>query len=80
MTPGAAPLAAQDAAPRLEASHLSFLKARNLGGAFMSGRIVEVAVDPTDTRTWYVAAASGGVWKTTNAGVTFTPIFDRYGS
>ena len=43
------------------ASHLSFLNARNLGGAFMSGRIVEVAVDPSHASTWYVAAASGGV-------------------
>jgi photosystem II stability/assembly factor-like uncharacterized protein len=77
--PGPAPLSAQDA-PSLESSHLSFLKARNLGGAFMSGRITEVVVDPTDARTWYVAAASGGVWKTENAGVTFAPIFDRYGS
>lgn len=68
------------AAPALESSHLSFLSARNLGGAFMSGRIVEVAVDPTDASTWYVAAASGGVWKTENRGVTFTSIFDRYGS
>jgi photosystem II stability/assembly factor-like uncharacterized protein len=66
--------------PALKAEHLSFLDARNLGGAFMSGRIVEVAVDPTDHSTWYVAAASGGVWKTSNRGVTFDPIFDRYGS
>jgi hypothetical protein len=78
---GAAPVAAQEGdPPALDASHLAFLTARNLGGAFMSGRISEVAVDPTDKRTWYVAVASGGVWKTTNAGVTFTPIFDRYGS
>ncbi|MEJ2539897.1 MAG: hypothetical protein P8188_08010, partial [Gemmatimonadota bacterium] len=69
----ALPGAAQDAPP-LESSHLSFLKARNLGGAFMSGRISDLAVDPTDPRTWYVTAASGGVWKTTNAGVTFEPI------
>ena len=71
--------AAQDA-PALESSHLSFLKARNLGGAFMSGRISDLAVDPTDHSTWYVTAASGGVWKTSNAGLTFQPIFDRYGS
>ncbi|MDT8368897.1 MAG: hypothetical protein RQ745_06790 [Longimicrobiales bacterium] len=83
LTPGPAALAAQapDAEPpALESSHLSFLRARNLGGAFMSGRVVEVAVDPRDDRTWYVAAASGGVWKTANGGTTFEPIFDRYGS
>lgn len=46
----------------------------------MSGRISDLVVDPADTSTWYAAAASGGVWKTENAGVTFRPIFDGYGS
>jgi len=74
-------LAARQLAPdTLKSADVSAMKFRNLGGAFMSGRIVEVAVDPTDKATWYVAAASGGVWKTTNAGVTFDPIFDHYGS
>ena len=78
---GLTPLAAQEAdADSLSASDVSAMSFRNLGGAFMSGRIVEVAVDPTDKATWYVAAASGGVWKTGNAGVTWRPIFDRYGS
>ena len=78
---GLTPLAAQEAdADSLSASDVSAMSFRNLGGAFMSGRIVEVAVDPTDKATWYVAAASGGVWKTGNAGVTWLPIFDRYGS
>ena len=39
-----------------------------------------MAIDPTDQSTWYVAAASGNVWKTTNSGTTWTPIFDQYGS
>ena len=78
---GLTPLAAQEGdADSLSASDVSAMSFRNLGGAFMSGRIVEVAVDPTDKATWYVAAASGGVWKTGNAGVTWRPIFDRYGS
>ena len=42
----------------------------------MSGRIADVALDPTDRNTWYVAVGSGGVWKTVNAGTTWTPIFD----
>jgi photosystem II stability/assembly factor-like uncharacterized protein len=42
----------------------------------MSGRIADVAVHPRRIGTWYVAAGSGGVWKTTNAGLTWTPIFD----
>ena len=52
------------------------LKWRQLGPAFYAGRIADVAVNPTDDSEWYVAVGSGGVWKTANAGVTFTPIFD----
>jgi photosystem II stability/assembly factor-like uncharacterized protein len=52
------------------------LALRNVGPAMPSGRIVDIAVDPSDTRVWYLAVASGGVWKTVNAGTTFTPIFD----
>ncbi|MEW6071397.1 MAG: glycosyl hydrolase [Planctomycetota bacterium] len=53
---------------------------RGLGPALMSGRISDIAVDPTDPATWYVTAASGGVWKTANAGTTWTPVFDDQGS
>lgn len=53
------------------------LKFRSIGPAFMSGRIGDVAIDPVQPNTWYVAAASGGLWKTTNAGTTFRPIFDN---
>ena len=53
------------------------LKFRQLGPAFYAGRIADVAVNPTDDSEWYVAVGSGGVWKTTNAGVSFTPIFDE---
>lgn len=56
------------------------LKLRLIGPAFTSGRIVDIAVDPTDRSRYYVAAASGGVWKTTNAGITWTPIFDNEAS
>lgn len=52
------------------------LKFRSIGPAFMSGRIADLAIDPTNENVWYVAVGSGGVWKTTNAGTTFTPIFD----
>jgi photosystem II stability/assembly factor-like uncharacterized protein len=68
--PIASPLAGKTGA-------LSF---RNVGPALTSGRIADIAVDPNNHDLWYVAAASGGVWKTSNHGTTFTPVFDGYGS
>ncbi|MEY2983250.1 MAG: hypothetical protein RL562_3477 [Planctomycetota bacterium] len=50
---------------------------RALGPGNMSGRIVDLAVDPTDTDTWYAASASGGLFRTDNQGTTWTPVFDR---
>jgi photosystem II stability/assembly factor-like uncharacterized protein len=70
----AAGLAAQ------EASDLSGLRLRAIGPALMSGRIVDIAVHPQQRAAWYVAVASGGVWKTTNAGATWTPVFQNEGS
>jgi photosystem II stability/assembly factor-like uncharacterized protein len=52
------------------------LRLREIGPAVMGGRISHIAVHPRDGDTWYVSAGSGGVWKTTNAGVTWDPIFD----
>src|SRR5947209_5352585 len=65
---------------RLTSSTLAGLKLRSIGPALTSGRIADVAVDPTDKSTWYVASAAGGVWKSTNAGTSFSPIFDGEGS
>ncbi len=64
------------AQPPDAASLANGLALRSIGPAFMSGRISDVEVHPKDRSTWYVAAGSGGVWKTTNAGTTFAPIFD----
>lgn len=58
------------------AEAFSGLTFRGIGPAFMSGRIADIAIHPEDENTWYVAVGSGGVWKTINAGVTWTPIFD----
>ncbi|MCV6626801.1 MAG: glycosyl hydrolase, partial [Cellvibrionaceae bacterium] len=58
----------------------SGLKLRNLGAAHTSGRISDLAIVPGKPHHYYVGVASGGVWKTENAGTTFTPIFDNYGS
>ena len=59
---------------------LSGLKFRNVGPAITSGRIADFAVNPDQPKEYYVATASGGVWKTTNGGTTFKPIFDSQGS
>lgn len=56
------------------------LRLRLVGPAFTSGRIVDMAVHPNDPNHYFVAVASGGVWKTTNNGATWTPVFDREGS
>ncbi len=58
-------------------SALSGFKFRSLGPAFMSGRIADIAIDPINQNTWYVAVGSGGVWKTTNAGTTWSPLTDK---
>jgi len=52
------------------------LKLRNVGPALTSGRIGDIAVNPQQPYEWYVAVASGGLWKTTNNGTTWSPIFD----
>ncbi|PJA98657.1 MAG: glycosyl hydrolase, partial [Ignavibacteriales bacterium CG_4_9_14_3_um_filter_30_11] len=61
-------------------STFSGLKLRSIGPAFTSGRIADFAVNPDDPTEYYVASASGHVWKTTNAGVIFKPVFDNYGA
>ena len=60
-------------------SPLDGLRFRSIGPAVMGGRLHDVEVDPTDPSTIYVAAAGGGVWKTTNKGTTWAPIFDATG-
>ncbi len=50
---------------------------RNIGPAFMSGRIADIAIHPENPHIWYVAVGSGGVWKTENSGTTWQPVFDR---
>jgi photosystem II stability/assembly factor-like uncharacterized protein len=59
---------------------ISGLELRNIGPAFMSGRISDIVIHPKNRNVWYVAAGSGGVWKTEDAGTTWTPVFDDQGS
>jgi photosystem II stability/assembly factor-like uncharacterized protein len=60
-------------------SLVSGLKFRGIGPAFCSGRIADFAVNPKNHSEWFVAVASGHVWKTVNNGTTFEPVFDNYG-
>ncbi len=64
----------------LSAATLSGLEFRSLGPALTSGRVADIAVHPRDPATWIVASASGGVWRTHNAGITWESVFDGEGS
>lgn len=65
---------------KLTPQTFSGLTLRNIGPAQRSGRISDIVKDPTNPSTWYVAVASGNLWKTVNNGTTWTPIFEKYGS
>jgi hypothetical protein len=65
------------AAQQLDSTLLTALRWRPIGPANMGGRITDVEGIPSPSKTFYVAAAAGGVWKTTNAGTTFRPVFDN---
>ena len=71
---------AQATAPDQIGSVLADYKWRSIGPGSPGGRITDVEALDTDFRFVIAAAASGGVWKSTNAGTTWTPIFDHYGS
>ncbi len=70
---------AAPSAQRVDEASLRQLEWRAIGPAVMGGRIDDVAVDERNPSTIYLGAASGGVWKTINAGTTWTPVFDRQG-
>lgn len=74
----AAPVAAPaaPAASPVEEAALKNLKARAIGPAVMGGRISDIAFDPQDSFTFYVATAHGGLMKTTDNGATFSSLTD----
>ncbi len=64
-------------AQKIDSKTFGGLSFRNIGPAFTSGRIADIAIHPKNENIWYVAVGSGGVWKTTNSGTTWKPIFDN---
>ena len=69
-----------DTTDYFQSKTFSGLKLRLIGPAITSGRIIDLAVNPKDHSHFFVAVASGGVWKTMNGGITFTPVFDSQNS
>jgi photosystem II stability/assembly factor-like uncharacterized protein len=63
-------------APELSEASLKGLELRSLGPGLTTGRVQDVKIDPRNPNVWYVASAFGGLWKTTNRGLSFEPIFD----
>ena len=73
---GSMVMAPSAATAQVDFDHLSAMQARSIGPAGMSGRITAIDALESDRNTVYVGAASGGVWKSTNAGDTWRPLFD----
>jgi photosystem II stability/assembly factor-like uncharacterized protein len=65
---------------RLTADFFKSMELRSLGPSLMTGRVADVQVDPKNQDVYYVVAGAGGLWKSENRGITFTPIFDEGGS
>jgi len=69
---------AQASKPALDSATLAGFRWRTVGPANFEGRVADVVGIPSPSKTFFVAAAGGGIWKTTNAGTTFRPVFDDY--
>src|SRR5271170_1174982 len=65
--------------PRIDEPLLKNFPLRQIGPAVMGGRLDDIAVDEDRPSTFYLGAANGGIWKTTNNGTTWSPIFDDEG-
>ena len=80
-TPAATPAASPTPKPDpMSTGTFDGMKFRSIGPAVTSGRVIAFAVDPNDRTKYYAAVASGGVWKTVNAGTTWTPVFEKESS
>src|SRR5205814_5724660 len=69
-------LSAQLTTP-LDSATLAGFRWRSIGPANMSGRVTDVEGVAGNPKVFYVATATGGIWKTINAGTTFIPLFDK---
>ena len=67
----------QEAIPLKGDELFGSLRARHIGPALMSGRVADLEGHPTNPKVLYVATAGGGVWRTSDAGVTYSPIFEK---
>ena len=76
-TQGQAPAAGGD---RLTAAVFDGFPLRSIGPTLTTGRVADFDVDPKNPSVYWVATAAGGLWKSTNKGIDFTPVFDRGGS
>lgn len=82
-TPSPTPTPAPTPTPKpdpLSTGTFGGLRFRSIGPAVTGGRVIAFAVDPNDRTKYYAAVASGGVWKTVNAGTTWTPVFENEGA
>ena len=61
----------------LDSAALGAFHWRNIGPAVMGGRVTDIEADPRNSKTFYVVAAAGGIWKTVNNGTMFFPLFDK---
>ena len=73
--PFGSPVHAQDDRIQQGLGPVAFLEWREIGPAVVGGRVSDIAVDETDTRIIYVGTATSGIWKSTNHGTTWEPIF-----
>jgi hypothetical protein len=71
--------AATSSAPAqtLDSLALQGFRWRTVGPANFEGRVADIAAIPSPSRTFFVASAAGGIWKTTNNGTTYRPVFER---
>jgi hypothetical protein len=76
-TPAPSMTVAMPQAGSIDSATLAAIRWRAVGPANMGGRIADVEGIPSPSKTFYVAAAGGGIWKTTNAGTTFRPVFEN---